>query len=122
MVDINNHLGSISISKRFLTALIGGTVTNCYGVVGTNAGNIWQNALEAVQFVPFLHGIRKTEKGVNVKTADGKIYIGLHITVLYGVNVSSVVKSIQHKVAYAVEENTGMRVGRVNVFVDAIQS
>jgi len=119
MVDIINHLGCINISKRFFTALIGGTVTNCYGVVDTNAGSRWQSVLDVL---PVLRRGSKYAKGVGVKTVDGKIYIDLHITVLYGVNVSSVVKSIQHKVAYITEENTGMKVGRVNVFVDGIKS
>ena len=127
MVVLNNHLGSINITKRFFTALIGGTAASCYGVVGMNSGSFWQNAVE---YLPFLKRIKEPDKGVTVRIAEvnngGKtvsaIFIDLHITVSYGVNVSSVVKSIQHKVTYVVEEQTGMKVGRVNVFVDAIKS
>ena len=125
MVTINNHLGSIDISKRFFTTLIGSTVTGCYGVVGMNSGTPRQNALESLPFLRKWLGLTPSkyhDKGVNVKFIDGKIHIYLHITVLYGVNVASVVESIQHKVTYFTEEQTGMKVGRVNVYVDAIKS
>ena len=119
MVVSNNHLGSITISKRFFSALISGTAKSCFGVVGMNSGTPMQNAMEAL---PFLNREKYTDKGVSVKLSEGFIIIDLHITVSYGVNVSSVVKSIQHKVTYVVEEQTGMRVGRVNVYIDAIKS
>ena len=101
--------------------MIGNTVTGCYGVVAMNSGTPRQNVFESFPFLRKWLGLGKYhDKGVNVRFFDGKIHIDLHITVLYGVNVSSVVKSIQHKVTYFTEEQTGMKVGRVNVFVDAI--
>ena len=39
MITINNHLGTITYSKQFFYSLIGGTVTNCFGIVGMNAGD-----------------------------------------------------------------------------------
>lgn len=48
-------------------------------------------------------------------------YIDLHISVMYGVNVSTIVKSIIHKVRFAVEDETGFTVDKVNVFVDAVK-
>ncbi|MDR2559667.1 MAG: Asp23/Gls24 family envelope stress response protein [Oscillospiraceae bacterium] len=119
MIVLNNHLGSVSISRNFFTALIGSAVTGCYGVAGTNAGGLWQNMVESL---PFLKKIKNDNKGVNIRFTDGKIFIDLHITVVYGVNVASIVKSIQHKVTYITEEQTGIKVGRVNVYVDAIKS
>jgi uncharacterized alkaline shock family protein YloU len=119
MIVLNNHLGSVSISRDFFTSLISSAVAGCYGVVGTNAGGIWQNLVE---FLPLLGKIKNDGKGVNIRFTDGKIYIDLHITVSYGVNVASIVKSIQHKVTYVTEEHTGIKVGRVNVYVDAIKS
>jgi uncharacterized alkaline shock family protein YloU len=120
MIVLNNHLGSVSIAKGFFTSLIGNTLRDCYGVVGTNAGGVWQNMVE---LLPFLKKIKSNnDKGVNISFIDGKIFIDLHITVLYGVNVTSIVKSIQHKVSYITEEQTGIKVGRVNVFVDAIKA
>ena len=102
MITINNHLGTITYSKQFFYSLIGGTVTNCFGIVGMNAGIL-------------------SEKGVTVRYKNDKLYIDLHISVMYGVNVSTIVKSIIHKVRFAVEDETGFTVDKVNVFVDAVK-
>ncbi len=119
MVVLSNHLGDINISKHFFATLIGSTVTSCFGVVDTNAGNIKQTLIESL---PFFHKKKYIDKGVTVRFAGDKLFIELHITVLYGVNVSSIVKSIQNKVRFAVEEETDLTVEQVNVFVDGIKS
>ena len=38
--------------------------------------------------------------------------------VLYGINVSAIVKSIMNKVRYAVSQAVGLQVAKINVFVD----
>ena len=118
MITINNHLGTITYSKQFFYSLIGGTVTNCFGIVGMNAGDAKQTFVEKVP----LKFIKKlSEKGVTVRYKNDKLYIDLHISVMYGVNVSTIVKSIIHKVRFAVEDETGFTVDKVNVFVDAVK-
>lgn len=118
MVTIQNHLGNINVSKQFFSTLIGGTVTNCFGVVGMNVGNARQTLMESI---PFIKKKNYIDKGVSVRFANNSLIIDLHISVMYGVNVSSVVKSIQHKVRYVVEEETDLDVEKVNVFVDGIK-
>lgn len=119
MVVIQNHLGDINLSKQFFTALIGGTVTNCFGVVDMNIGNTKQSIIDSIPFIPKKQYI---DKGVSVRFLHDKLFIDLHITVMYGINVNSIVKSIQHKVRYAVEEETELEVERVNVYIDGIKS
>ena len=120
MVIIQNHIGEIKLSRQFFSQLIGNTLVNCFGVVDTNAGNVRQIMMNTL---PFLKNRLQLDKGVNIcPTRDGKLSIDLHITVMYGVNVGSVVKNIQHKIMYAVEEETGLAVENINVFVDGIKS
>lgn len=120
MVIIQNHIGEIKLSRQFFSQLIGGTLVNCFGVVDTNAGNMRQMVMNTL---PFLKKRLQLDKGVNIRcTPDSKLVIDLHITVMYGVNVGSVVKNIQHKIMYAVEEETGLAVEKINVFVDGIKS
>ena len=124
MVSTNNHLGTINYTKQFFYTLIGGTVTNCFGVVDMNAGDVKQTFIEKVP-IPFVKKFAEktilSEKGVTVRFKNGKLYIDLHITVMYGVNVSTIVKSIIHKVRFAVEEETEFSVDKVNVFVDSVK-
>lgn len=121
MIVIKNHLGEINISKQFFSSLIGGTVTNCFGVVQMNAGDTKQTLMESLP-LPFLKKTAHIEKGVTVRYKNDKLYIDLHISVMYGVNVASVVKSIIHKVRYVIEEETDLTVEKVNVFIDGIKS
>ena len=119
MVLVRSHLGDINISRRFFAQLIGGTLTNCFGVADTNAVSAGKTLLEAL---PFFNRKKYVDRGVAVRTVRGKLEIDLHITVMYGVNIASVVKSIQHKIAYVISEETDLEVGSVNVFVDSIKS
>lgn len=51
-----------------------------------------------------------------------RLIVDLHISVIYGMNISAIAKSIDNKVRYTVEEATGLRVRKVNVFVDGMKS
>ncbi len=119
MVLIKSHLGEINISKQFFSQLIGGTLTNCFGVADTNACSPKQSFLESL---PIIKKKKFIDRGVAVKSFKGKLRVDLHITVMYGVNIASVVRSIQHKIAYVIQEETDIEVEAVNVFVDGIKS
>jgi len=119
MITKRTHLGNIIVTKQFFAELIGRTIISCFGVVDMNADGAKQTLLENL---PFLPKRTQIDKGVSFKIVKDKLYIELHITVMYGVNVSSVVKSIQHKIKFAVEEETDIPVERVNIFVDSIKS
>jgi len=119
MITKRTHLGNIIVTKQFFSELIGRTIINCFGVVDMNADGARQTLRESLPFLPKKNSI---DKGVSYKIIKEKLYIELHITVMYGINVTSVVKSIQHKIKYAVEDETDIPVERVNVFVDGIKS
>ncbi|MDE6580876.1 MAG: Asp23/Gls24 family envelope stress response protein [Ruminiclostridium sp.] len=119
MVLIRDHLGEINISKQFFSQLIGGTLTDCFGVADTNACSPKQTFFDTISI---LRKKKMVDKGVSVRSVRGKLRVDLHITVMYGLNISSIVKSIQHKIAYVIEEETDISVESVNVYVDGIKS
>ncbi len=116
MIKVENHLGSIDISNEYLTALIGHTTMNCFGVVQMNPFGPKQGVLS------LLDKNRAIDKGVIIRLVKDKLVIDLHITVSYGVNISAIVDSIINKVRYAVEEETGLTVLKINVFIDGMKS
>ncbi|MBQ7132596.1 MAG: Asp23/Gls24 family envelope stress response protein [Oscillospiraceae bacterium] len=117
MVNIDNHLGRITVSREYLVSLIGHTVTGCFGVAGMNHRS---TALDAVAE---LAGVKDSlDKGVNLKYSDNKLIIDLHITVTMGVNITAIVDSITNKVRFAVEEATGIEVYKINIYVDGMKS
>ena len=116
MVKMENHLGTIDISRNFFVNLVGATATSCFGVAGMAVSDPTQG---------FLSKFRKdyeSSKGVKIRTRNGKLVIDLHIIVTYGTNISAIVKSIIHKVSYTVEDITGIHVQNVNVFVDGMRT
>lgn len=115
MITVQNHVGKISVSENYFMELIGNTVTKCFGVVSMNVINAKQTLLEALPFG------KKSGRGVSVRISRDKLVIDLHISLLYGVNMKAVVRSIIHKVSYTVEESTGISVEKVNVYVDDIR-
>ena len=112
MVKMENHLGTIDISRNFFVNLVGATATSCFGVAGMAVSDPTQG---------FLSKFRKdyeSSKGVKIRTRNGKLVIDLHIIVTYGTNISAII----HKVSYTVEDITGIHVQNVNVFVDGMRT
>ena len=118
MIKVQNNIGTITISQDYFTSLIGSAVTGCFGVVQMNISSAKQTLAAALPFIRK----RSFERGISVRAGKDKLVIDLHITVLYGVNVGTVVKSIINKVKYIMEESTGISVERVNVYVDEIKT
>ena len=56
-----------------------------------------------------------------IVTEDNKIIIDLHIIVSYGVSVSAVTDNLISNVKYKVEEFAGLKVERINVYVEGVR-
>ena len=116
MIKIENYLGSVNISQRFLVNLVGTAVTSCFGVAGMAVSGTQQSLREY-----FNVNCNTLDRGIRIKNHRKKLVIELHIIVVYGMNISAVVRSIINKVRYVVEEVTGIPVAHVNVFVDGLK-
>lgn len=114
MIKVKNHIGTIGISNKYIRDVISETVEECFGVAGMNCYGAVQGA-ERV-FV----GNKLSNKGVIIRHNDNKLAVDLHITVTYGVNVNAVSDSVIHKVEFVLNEQTGIEVSEINVFVDRI--
>ncbi len=116
MMTVENHLGTIRISREYLTSLIAHTASTCFGIAGLNdAGG---KGLASF----FKKAEIDKKECVKLSVKDGKLVIGLHITVVFGTNISAIVDSVVHKIRYTIEEKTGLEVGRVTVYVDGMKA
>ena len=117
MIGFETSLGTVEISQEYFANLIGHAASECYGVAGM-LNSPYQISIVRSRL------LRRdnTDKGVRVRSEDGKLLVDIHIAVTYGVNISAIVKSIVHKVRYTVEESTGFPVAKVNVFVDSMKA
>lgn len=116
MVKFENHLGIIDISHEYFVNLVGNATVGCFGVVAMSNADAKQGILAKITKREGL------DKGIRVRTRNQKLIIDIHIIVAYGTNISTIVKSIMHKVEFTVHEKTGFSVARVNVFVDGMRT
>ncbi|MEF9983633.1 MAG: Asp23/Gls24 family envelope stress response protein [Oscillospiraceae bacterium] len=116
MIKLENHMGTIEISEEYFANLVGHAASECFGV----SGMVISTAYQGLRSVISSQDVQ--DKGVRVRTLNGRLVIDLHIIVTYGLNISAIVKSIVNKVHYTVEEATGLEVAKVNVFVDGMKA
>lgn len=105
-----NKLGKIDIAPEVISALAGQTALQCNGVASMTARKLGD-----------LFGKSSLGRGVKVLVLeDGTIGINLYILIKYGMKVSEVLPNVMTKVKQAVESTTGLKVGKVNVFVKGV--
>lgn len=114
MIRIYNPQGKIVLTNDFFAGLVGNAITSCYGVAGMSTAG----ARDSVKTMFFGNDI--PEKGVVVTEEEGQLVIDLHIKVVYGVNIATIVDNIKERVSYAVEHATNLKVRRINISVDDI--
>ena len=116
MIIVENHIGKITITAAYLSALVGYTVTSCFGASDMN------DASPKEALLSVLRRAKQIDKGVTIQSKDKKLIVNLHISVTFGTNISAIADSISNKVRFAVEEATGITVSKVNVFIDGMNS
>ncbi|NLZ45698.1 MAG: Asp23/Gls24 family envelope stress response protein [Clostridiales bacterium] len=114
MIKIKNHIGEVTISSQYLKNLIGKNAMDCFGVVGMNSFGPKQGLRSLLKS-------SSMDNGVIIRQKNNKLLIDLHISVTYGVNMNAISESIVNKVRYAVESEAGIKVLKVNVFIDNMQ-
>ena len=117
MITLQNHVGKIYISPEYFTELIGNTVAKCFGVISMNVTGM----KETLKTVLPLKKKKEQPRGVRVRFVKDKLLIDLHISLMYGVNMNAVTRSIINKVGYTIEQSTGISVEKVNIYVDSIR-
>lgn len=93
MIKYSNHLGTVTISKKYLVKLVTEQTESCFGVADLRSVNI-------------------------SRSADGEISVDLHIITSGDVNIPAVSEAVSHKVAYVLATYAGAQVGAVSIYTD----
>lgn len=115
MITVENYLGKIGISEDYLTSLISYTAENCFGVAGLNQPD-GSHGITALLRNADIRG----RTGVRIFVNDGKISAAVHISVLFGTNITAVTDSLSHKIRYTVEDKTGIKLSKIAVYIDGM--
>lgn len=111
---LENEYGTIIIDSEVLARMAGLAAMDCYGIVGMAAKNVKEGIFQLL----------KTEsltKGIRLNINENKISIDFHIIVEYGTNISVIANNVISTVKYTLEENAGLEVEQINVYVEGVR-
>ncbi len=111
---INTELGDILIDKEVIAKVAGLAAIECYGIVGMAMINVTSGIAKLLKR-------ESLTKGIAVTFEENKLYIDLHIIVEYGINITAVTDNLISNVLYEVEKFSGLKVGKINVFVEGVR-
>lgn len=111
---MNTHLGDITIDSDVIANYAGSVAVECFGIVGMASVNVKDG------FVRLLKpGSLST--GISVLIQNSGISLDFHLIVAYGVNILTVSDNLISTVKYKVKEFTGLKVEKVNIFVEGVR-
>ena len=111
---IQNEHGFITIENDVLAKYTGSAAIECFGVVGMASVGVKDGIVRLLMRDNVKHG-------VSICVTGDKIKVDLHIIVAYGVSIMAVAENLIHNVQYKLEEFTGMKVEKINVFVEGVR-
>jgi len=108
-------LGRVTIAREAVTQIVGRTVAECYGVVGTTPRT------RAPARVRRLLSRARPTLGIVVGGEADTVTIDLHVIVEHGLNLAEVGATIRSQVGYEVERLTGLRVAAIGVHIEDVR-
>lgn len=113
--SMSTDLGIITINPEVIAKYAGSMAIECFGIVGMAAVNMKDGLVDLLKRESLTRGIH-----VEI-TEDNVITLDFHVIVSYGVNILSVSDNLMNNVKYKVEEFTGMKVDKINIFVEGVR-
>ena len=111
---IDSGLGQIIIDTDVIATYAGSVAVECFGIVGMAAVNMKDGLVKLLK-KDYLH------HGISVKIEENnRITLDFHVIVSYGVSISTVSDNLISTVKYKVEEFTGMKIEKINIFVEGV--
>lgn len=112
---IDNQYGEVMIDNHVIAKYAGATAMECFGIVGMAAVSVKDGLVKLLKRESVTRGI-----SVDVDE-NNRLVIDFHVIVAYGVTISTVADNLVHNVKYKVEEYTGLKVGKINVYVEGVR-
>lgn len=113
--QMDTQYGQIYIDADVIAKYAGSVAVECFGIVGMAAVNMKDGLVKLLKRDYLNHGI-------NVKVdEDNEIIIDFHVIVAYGISISTVSDNLIETVKYKVESFTGMKIKKINIYVEGIR-
>lgn len=111
---ISNDFGEILIDHEVVARAAGLTALECYGIVGMTSSNVTDGIVSILKK-------ENLSKGVVIDFLNNAINIKFHVIIEYGVNIAAVTDTLISTVLYKIEKFTGMKVGKIIVYVEGVR-
>ena len=112
---ISSHYGEVQISEEVVASYAGNAAVSCFGIVGMAAVPISGKGLAKLLKQESYH------KGISVDIKGNEISLDFHVIVAYGVSIQAVAENLMESVRYRISQFTGMKVRRINVYVEGVR-
>ena len=112
---INGQFGCINISSDVIATIAGSAAVESFGIVGMASVSLKDGFVRLLKRDSLHKGIQVTV------TDDNTVSLKLHIIVAYGVSIYAVSENLIEAVRYQIQEQTGLKVDSVNVFVEGVR-
>ncbi len=113
-IIIENDLGSINISKDVIANIAGSSAIECYGLVGMATRSAKSGIVNLLKK-------ENLSRGVKIEESEEGLNIDLYVIIQFGTKISVVAENIIEKVKYNVENQTGLKVLKVNVNIEGVK-
>ena len=111
---IKTPIENVSINTEVIAQYAGTVAMECFGIVGMAAVNMKDGIVKLLKKETLTHGI-------NVKSIGDLLQLDFHVIVAYGVSIQAVTDNLISNVKYKVEEFTGLKIERINVYVEGVR-
>ncbi len=112
--QISTDLGHISIDADVIAVYAGSVALECSGIVGMATLDMRDGLMKLLKK-------DSIKRGIEVAIENNEIYLAFHVIVSYGVNIPVVSENLIDSVKYKVEEFTGMKIGKIDIFVEGVR-
>jgi len=112
--QINTDLGSILIDEEVVATYAGSVALGCSGIVGMASLDMRDGLMKLLKK-------ESIKRGIEVAIDENEIYLAFHVIVAYGVNIPVVSENLISSIKYQVEEFTGMKIGKIDIFVEGVR-
>lgn len=112
----STEYGDIEISLDAIANLVGGTINECYGIVGMASQKIlkdgWAELLKRENY----------SRGVIVRQDGNSLILDIYVIALQGIKLSEVMIAAQQRIRYVLEKTLEIKVEAVNLFVQGVRT
>lgn len=113
-VILENEYGVVNINKDVVSAIAGASAIECYGLVGM----VSKSASDGIASLLKRDSLNK---GINIEVEEDGIVIDLYVIIQFGTKISVVAQNIIDKIKYNVENQTGLKVLKVNLNIEGVR-